>query len=270
MDIYFLNNEKAYKQAMLQETFGEYNNLQICYYSGDKLDDAPINLIHVKIEEIYEYFSETSNRIPEAIDSGDMGISSNDKELITNYIKKALSNAHKKRTAFGLLYQNEILKMKPNFSEPLRFIFIASRIEPKVQKMAKKMANVLKQKGFEVFISKEENSMQSWGQSTNNTFFAWHLKNILDFKPHCIINFNAINNEFLPKKVFNFIFIEDQTKVSSIKKKDLRKKDFIFTDDVKQNNRNLKDNLVHIKKNIFLNKTKSIEKTIDKILKQVI
>jgi len=71
MDTYFTEYESAYYVAKQRNKSGIFNDLDICYYNGEKQDDGELeNLIHLPLENIYDYFSETPNRHPTNFISG--------------------------------------------------------------------------------------------------------------------------------------------------------------------------------------------------------
>ena len=70
-DTYFLNSQEALKTALQNNRAFTSNptvdGLQICYYDGQKLPNAPLNCINVPLGQIVKYFSITRNRIPQYV-----------------------------------------------------------------------------------------------------------------------------------------------------------------------------------------------------------
>ena len=230
MDVYFTEFESAYLEAQKQTKHGIFENLGICYYGGPKQDDEEYdNLIHLPLENIFDYFSETPNRNMTKFFSNipDEKV----KQEIQEYIKTAQVLAWNEKNKFCNMYKEEIKKLNPDFSEPLRILFITTRITTVLQYVIKNLEETFRNLGYDTFISIESNAMQSWGanDSDNNANFAWHLKNILEYNPHVIFNIDWLNNEFLNDKVFNLVWFQDPMEIlENDKEINLRDRDFIF------------------------------------------
>jgi len=230
MDTYFTEYESAYHVAKQKNRSGIFNDLDICYYNGDKQDNGELeNLIHLPLEHIYDYFTETPNRHPLNFISGieDAKL----KNDIQEFLQVSQSLAWDAKLKICNQYKEEVSKLEPDFSEPLRILFITTRITTVLQFATRNIEEVFRKMGYETFISIESNAMQSWGanDSRNNANFAWHLKNILHFNPHIIFNIDWVNNEFLNDKIFNFTWYQDPMPIlfngEEIKKRD---RDYFF------------------------------------------
>lgn len=229
-DMYFLNPNEAYKTAILRNTYGTFNDLQICYYDGEKFDNTPENMINVPIGEIYDFFSERGLRIPTAVSHEGMNLNIETKKEIESYILTALKSSNIKRSGMIDIYKKEIKNIKLDFREPLRIFFITTRLTSVMQYAVKNVSSAFEKLGYTTFISVEHNDMMSWGQNEDSGYFAWHLKNMLDFKPHITLNINYMHNSFLPKDMFNFIWFQDPVPILTNNEKiKLRKRDYIFT-----------------------------------------
>ena len=89
--------------------------------------------------------------------------------------------------------EKKIAKNKPDFSEKKLRVFIAACRETTVmQYISKSIASAFKKRGCVTYISTEENTMQI---GTSDLQF----QEMLDFKPHIIININHLNNEYISK-----------------------------------------------------------------------
>ena len=228
MDTYFLNPLSAYEQAKKQERTGLFNDLQICYYHGEPIQSDLENLIHLPLENLYNFMCETPYRRIQ-ICLRDEGFDVNVYDEIIVYINKVQNEAFKKIAEFEKLYKDEIRKLKLNFSEPLRVFFLTTRTTTVLQNSANGLMNAFKNLGYETFFSIEENDMQSWGMNEDSGYFAWHLKNMLEFKPHITINLDYLHNNFLPNEIFNFIWIQDEMPfMHQNQLVQLRKRDFVF------------------------------------------
>ena len=231
MDTYFFNYNDAYNEAKKQNTFGIFNNLQICYYNGEINEQTPYqNLIPLPIDKICDYMMETPNRMIQNIKFDD-NFNEDQQHQIASYIDQLQQIAAYKKTELGNQYRELIKNQVPDFNEPWRILFLTTRGTTVLQYVAKNLADAFNDLGYNTFISIEENAMQNWGgnDSPNNAYFAWHLKNIYEYNPHIIFNLDWINNTFLNDSVFNFVWFQDPMPVLYNNEKIvLRERDFIF------------------------------------------
>lgn len=229
MGTYFLNPSQAYEEAKQQKRTGLYKDLQICYYHGEKLDSDLPNLIHLPLEHIYDYMSETDNRMIGTFRQEPHSDSEFNNKVI-EYIQNAQKEAIAKKHEFIALFKQEIKNMTLNFNEPLRIFFITSRATTVLQHSAKGLCDAFKDMGYETFLSIEHNDMQSWGVNQESSYFVWHLKNMYDFKPHIVINIDFLHNDFLPNEMFNIIWFQDNMPIFEDKTKRiaLRERDFVY------------------------------------------
>ncbi len=231
MGTYFFDYKDAYKEARKQNKFTIFNNLQICYYNGEHKVSPYPNLMGVPLGELCDYLSETPNRGISEIKFIN-SFSKLQQEEVLIYIDALQQIAWQKKNDIGSEYRKALEEQKPDFSEPLRILFITTRITTVLQYVAKNLADAFNDLGYSTFVSIEQNAMQSWGgnDSHGNAEFAWHLKNIYEYNPHIIFNLDWINNTFLNEAVFNFVWFQDPMPILYDDKEIvLREKDYIFT-----------------------------------------
>lgn len=228
MGTYFLNPELAYQEALQQKRTGLHNDLQICYYNGEPLNSDLPNLINLPLEHIYGFMSETDYRMIRVFRIEEGSDPEFDNKIIS-YIDVSQKKAILKKAEFKELFKQEVRKIKLDFSEPLRIFFITTRATTVLQHCAKSLRETFTNMGYETFLSIEHNDMQSWGMDQDDNDFVWHLKNMLDFKPHITINIDYLHNDFLPDEMFNFVWFQDMMPIfdnnGHVK---TRERDFIF------------------------------------------
>lgn len=229
-DTYFFDYNAAYLEAKKKHKFGSFDNLQICYYNGLKTNKINYpNLISVPIGEMFEYFCETPNRMFQSVDF-DGKFEPNEQIEVLEQMKRLLELTVNYKKNIEKAYKEEIKKIKLNFNEPLRIFFITTRLTTVLQYSAKNLAESFRDAGYEVFVSVEDNAMQSWGQNQDSGYFGWHLKNMLEFKPHICVNVDYMHNDFLPDEMFNFIWFQDPVpEITNNNKLHLRSRDFVFS-----------------------------------------
>ena len=227
-DTYFFNQENALEVAKQQNRSGMFNDLQICYYNplDIPLQESYENLIPLPLEKIYDYMVETPNRMIKDINlSSDLP--SDLCQDIAKYITKSQKNAVQKKYDFGLEYKNAIKNAFLDFDEPWRIFFLTSRHTTVLQYVIENIAEAFNGLGYDTFISKEQNDMQSWHIDNNN---AWHLKDIYEYNPHIVINLDNLNETLYNVSTFNFTWFQDSTAILYNKTKiDLNVRDYIFT-----------------------------------------
>lgn len=246
-DTFFLDSKRALKQAKKQKTLTVtekplpwsifntdiatqkrqifYNDLQICYYVGEKLeiDNTPENFINVPFDKVFDFFKETRLRYPEVINFKGIDLSDSEKENIIKLFIQTLQNANGYKNEKVQEYINIIKNNKPNFNEPLRFFFMANRHTTVMQYVSRNICNSLRKLGYEVYFSIEDNLMESISMSS-------HLYEFATFNPHVTININHLNNQFLNNHIFNFVWFQDPMPILMDNSKiQLRNRDKIFT-----------------------------------------
>jgi hypothetical protein len=230
-DTYFFDYKEAYKEARKQNKFTIFNNLQICYYNGDYKQTPYENLIHLPVDQICDYMSETPNRGISEI-KFTKNFSQAQQQEITIYIDALQKIAWKNKNDIGNEYRKLVKEQKLDFSEPLRILFITTRGTTVLQYVAKNLSDAFNDLGYSTFISIEQNAMQNWGgnDSHGNANFAWHLKNIYEYNPHIIFNLDWLNNTFLNDEVFNFVWFQDPMEILyNDEEIRLRDRDFVYS-----------------------------------------
>ena len=73
-DTYFDTFDEALKVASEQNIFGPYQNLQICYYDGEKRESEYKNLINLPLSSFVDGLLNLNTRIPTKIISDNQSI----------------------------------------------------------------------------------------------------------------------------------------------------------------------------------------------------
>jgi len=239
-DRFFLDNKTALAVAKQQNRINctpQVTGLQICYYAGEKLENTPLNCIHVPLEEVYSYFTTTTNRLPKIIDFTNQPFSDKEQKKFRTEFTDILNLAIIARAKLEKKIKNKIKKFKPDFSKkPWKIFLPACRETVVMQHISKNIAAKLESMGFNVFFHIQKNDMEHCSALS-------HLEDIYKFKPHITININHFNNTFLHEDIFNIVWFQDD--MASLFEKETmvnRKRDFVFhlTQGLKQS---LKDNL---------------------------
>lgn len=220
-DIYFLNSEEALRVASEQNRWGEdvAYNLQACYYDGEKLESDLPNLFHLPIENLLEGLVYGRDRIPSKIDFSGLEISSKVKMEILSHFNNTMEQAKHYRSELNSKYLHELRNAKLDFSEPLRFYLIANDRTTVMQYVSKSIADVLKDKGYEVLFDLYRGTEDQYS-----------FKRVYEFNPHVTININHFNNKFLSQDVFNFVWFQDPMGgLVDESKPYLRDRDYIYS-----------------------------------------
>ncbi len=230
-DTYFFDYKDALKEAKKENKLDIFGSLQLCYYNGENKHSTLENLIWLPLDDFCEYMSETPNRMVSDV-VFDKSFTKEQEIQIKSYLQQLQFIAANKKKKIGNEYRKAIKKQSPNFNEPLRILFLTTRITTVLQFVAKNLADTFTQMGYDTFISIESSPLQSWGGADieQSPDFAWHLKNIYEYNPHIIFNLDWMNNTFLNENVFNFVWFQDPMEILYNNQKiDVRKRDYIFT-----------------------------------------
>jgi len=216
-DIFFLNANEALRVAFKQNRTSA-NLLQICYYTGEKIESELVNLIHLPFENFVDNLSKGTYRLPTKIDFTGLELSSEIKLDITNNFTILLEQAQQFRNEFNIEYVKAFKNAKLNFHEPLRFYLVASSNTNVMQYITKNLVDTIKDMGYNVLFD-----LQTGIEDTEC------LKTVFLFNPHIIININHLNNHSLNDDILNFIWFQDvMPSLTNNSNITLRKNDFVF------------------------------------------
>lgn len=204
-DTYFYNVEDAILEAKQNNKvfighptiFGK----QICYYNAEKeIDGLPENCIYVPIDNFFEYFLTTYNRLPTRLVIFEDDIKGS--SLLCEALEKSLKILEVQRKNFMNNIINEISKQKPNFNDEKLRVFISTSLYTQVlQYVQKGVYNVLKNNDkydVKFFIDDE------FGGIDNLDL----ISELYKFNPHIIISVNY-KFDYVHKDVFQFIWYQD-------------------------------------------------------------
>lgn len=217
-DIYFLNPQEALRVASQQNRYNSGASLQICYYNGEKIDSNLPNLIQLPLNNLLDSLAHGIYRIPSQINFDGLELSTEIQTEIEMSFKLSIEQVKIYRKKLNAEYFQKSKNAKPDFSEPLRFYIHASSNTDVMQYISKNIADTLKSMGYDVlfnlYIGIEDRGC---------------LKTLCEFNPHATININHLNNEYISKDTFNFVWFQDLMPVLINENKiDLRERDFIF------------------------------------------
>jgi hypothetical protein len=189
-DTYFSSVDEALTVAKEQNTFGAYENLQLCYYAGDKIQSELKNLIHLPLDDIVETLISLNTRFPTKsfID-------------LNNYLQEYLQ---KKQYIYDLSIK-KIQDIKLNFNEKKRVYISADYGGKVVLKIYKLLRDEFLSQDCEIFF--DINDELTIMDDTRR------VQNIANFQPHILFNINRVRNDFLNEDMFNFIWFQDPTLV---------------------------------------------------------
>jgi len=207
LDTYFFDSNLALEIALQKNLVNTLNprmqGLQICYYNGDKLLNAPSNCIYVPLENVFSYFSKTNKRFPKYVSFDNTTFSEEDKVVFNQKLSQTLNSSIDKNYILVSKYKEKIKKNKPDFSDKQLRVFIpACRETVVMQYIAKNIARSFKKLGYKVNYCIQKTSMDTCGALDG-------LKRLYDFNPHITININHFNNDYLHNDVLNFVWFQD-------------------------------------------------------------
>ncbi|UTJ06376.1 DUF3880 domain-containing protein [Arcobacter roscoffensis] len=229
LDTYFFSAEKALeiakKQNRVETSVKMIDALQICYYASEKaIEDAPFNCIHVPLESVFDYFSSTTNRFPQAISFEDTEFSMVEQAELNAAFGEILGAAQEERRKLSQVYVKEIKEKHLDFKdEKLRVFIPACRETTVMQYVSKNIAEAFEKLGYKVYYH-IQNELEDC-----NILSLFH--NIWKFNPHIVVNINHLDNEHLNENTFNFSWFQDPMPIMYDKKKEItmRPRDYFFT-----------------------------------------
>ena len=204
-DAYFLEEETAAEIAKLNNRVRvEHPTItgrQICYFDGVTAQDHPVNLIGVKLEDSYDYFLKTRNRLPTSFVAAE-----NTPEELSEIFEITLRKVAIERQERLHVMRKSWPCAPPTFDtqKPLRVFLAASRLTEVMQYASRNIGKAFELLGHEVAISVEENDLES----LHGTH---HLQALHEFNPHIIfnINYHSMLNAIVPDPIFNVVWWHD-------------------------------------------------------------
>lgn len=232
-DTYFINPKRALKFAKQKNKVKLYNGFgtQICYYSGEKVDNTPENMIYLAMEDIKSFFLNKNYRLPEYIDFNNSIYKDNDemqvtyKNVILNIFKEMAES--EQRANEQLLIKIKDININLNKNN-INFMIIVSRSLTYDYFYSKKLSKSLKKLGHDVHILTEYGSKKVLIDHLKTSFV---LKNILKIKPDVAILINDHKTSIFPDNTYQISILNNFTLLlNSIHRNDIRARDIILTE----------------------------------------
>lgn len=232
-DTYFINPKRALKIAKQNNSIKLYNGYgaQLCYYSGEKIDKTPSNMLFLPIEDLKSFFKNNSYRMPEYIDFIDSIYENKEedqekfKNMLLNIFKEIKECQTTENT--NLIHQIKQDIKAPMNTSCINFIIIVSKTLSDDYLYAKNIKISLEALGHTVNILTEKGSRKN---------ILTHLKtyyiftNILKIKPNVILFINDYKSDFITDDTYQVSIINGFIPLlKKLKDKELREKDMIFT-----------------------------------------
>jgi len=228
-DTYFLNRDVALTTALQRNTVilpDDGKGLQICYYNGEPIADAPDNLICVPFDNLFNYFLETVYRPPtylnfEGIDISIEKRTEMDKQ-INNIFEKVTKARDKREEKYIALIRHQV----PDFRDKTKRVFLmTSRHTSVIQYSSRGIANALSKLGYDIKFMMEEDNMQL-------LYKDWRMKELYQFNPHITFNINHMFNDFINEKTWNIVWWQDPIEeLVSGEPVNVRERDIVFSFD---------------------------------------
>lgn len=227
-DTYYADRFVALHTALQQNRVSvghpTITGLQICYYDGVTIDNAPPNLISVPAENLLEYLSNCRTRLPKCF-TPNTTTSAEDISSGDSTFNALINQANSHRRFVADEYLKLIRASQPSCRKdrPFRVFTATDRRTQVLQYSARNLIKALDKLGQETCISIELNDMEELDD-------ACHFKNYIEFNPNVVLNINNTNNTWLPADVFNFIWFQDPTlRLTTGERIPWRKRDFVFS-----------------------------------------
>ncbi len=206
-DTYFLNADVALKYALQQNRTvplaDSGKGLQICYYNGKPVNNAPENMIFVPLDKLFDYFINTKNRQPTLLSREGSQFSQKKIKEIEQYFEKVFTEVNEKRDQRRQHYIELIKNQEPDFNDnPKRVFLMTSRHTTVIQYSTKGIAKAFDDLGYDTKILIEEDDMQLLYKDLR-------VKEIYEFNPHITFNINHMFNDIVNEKTWNIVWWQD-------------------------------------------------------------
>jgi len=206
-DCYFFDRDLALKTAQQQNRVTtmhpSIDGLQVCYYDGDPIENAPKNLINVRFKDILPFLANTRLRFPARVIYPAQASVAQQHE-ITELFNRVITEAHSQRMQLATGYTHRIRTQQPIYTagEPFRVFFRACRLTTVMQYVSKNLAKTFESLGHQSHVTVENNDMELLHKM-------WHFKEQYEFNPHICVNINHPNNEYQNNDVVNVSWWQD-------------------------------------------------------------
>jgi len=227
-DCYFFDRNLALEIANQQNRIAtihpSIDGLQICYYDGELIENAPQNLINVKFKDILSFLINTRLRYPSRVIYPTQASATQQHE-ITQLFNRVINEAGSQREQLAVGYENRIRAQQPAHTagEPFRIYFRACRLTTVMQYVSRNLAKTFESLGHHSLVSVEDNDMEILHKML-------HLKGQYEFDPHICININHPNNQYLNEDVVNIVWWQDPMPlIKKMQPLHWRKKDVVFS-----------------------------------------
>ena len=227
-DTLFFDAQKALKTALKfneVETIPDHpvKALQICYYIGDKLEEKeiPKNCIHIELENLYNYFVTTKNRLPQIIDIASWEMNISEAQILAENINAILTCVIEERNNLVSIYAKKIIEQSANFNDQKLRIFIPTiRESTVIQYVSKNLSEAFGTDCEVLYYIADE---------LGDQYPLAKYYYMYEFNPHIVITIDFIENHVINENTLLFCWMQDPmailTNDEPIKK---RKNDFYF------------------------------------------
>jgi len=251
-DAYFFNKNIALevaKQKNRTKKIGAITGLQICYYTAEEaIKEAPENCIFLPLENVYNYFVTSENRIPTSFNFEGSNFSNEEEKVFLSAINEIYNAIAAEQKSLIDIYKNEIKKLSPDFSEKKLRIYITVSGDTTVMRhVAKAVA--------ETFEETEEYEVLLHVSGEMSAYYELpRLVKHHNFNPHITFNINYENNDYINDDIINIVWYQDpMPQLKSPSNLNIREKDIVFslTDQIMPKNISYKIQKTCVDNNIF-------------------
>ena len=232
-DTLFLNPKRALKIAKQKNDVKLYNGwgTQICYYSGEKIEKTPDNLIHLPLENVKEFFFKNNYRLPEYIDFNKSSYDNED-DLQINYKNIFLSIFKEMRDEENIRNNKLLSEIKEQFLPPivnnkLDFVIIVSRTLEYNYYYSKQLKKSLSKLGHDVTILAEDGPKKILINHLKTNYI---FTKLLKIKPHVVLLINDFKPDILAENILQLSLFNGFIKLlNTISSKKVRKNDILLS-----------------------------------------
>ena len=209
LDTYFFSARDAYREAIQQKQVDLKHptvyGLQVCYYDGDEMADAPANMLHLPAEQVADRLLDARTRPPTAIHVPAGTPDDVHAQLLgvfDNLIRQTMLDRNKR----FLERMRQARELAPSGTrDRFKVMLVTTRVTQVLQFETYDLARAFESLGHEVLVAIEPNAMEQ--------LFEYELlMTYLDFAPDVFVIINHVRNRWLHPDVSHVIWFQDLMK----------------------------------------------------------
>ena len=205
-DTYFFSHKDAYREA-IQRKFVDLGHptvfgLQVCYYDGNEVCDAPPNMVHLPAERVAEELVDARTRLPTAVRVAEDTPEEVRHELVRVFQELMTQTLDDKKQRFTERCRRARQLAPQGDPKSLRVLLATTRTTQVLQYATFGLARAFESLGHAVHVAIERNPMEQMVEY-------YLVREYLDFAPDVFIIINHLRNQWIHPDVTHVAWYQD-------------------------------------------------------------